>query len=138
MDLPTKLRVDDFPGADYAERWKAFLDGIYGVFLDSVVNGGLTFQGLPIKCRWYEPFDNKHASFWHLMSEGRVEADRTPDLDRCERIPWIAWVIQNADNPEHVRSWETERSTNRGLRTRLPLWLFSEDYVVILERRETF
>ena len=72
------------------------------------------------------------------MSEGEDEENRTPDLERCARIPWIAWVIQNADNPEVVRWWENERSTGRGLKTRVPLWFVEQNYAVILEKRENY
>lgn len=138
MILPPRLSVGEFPGADYAERWKAFLEGIYQVFLRDVAHGGLRFQGKPVKCRYHEPYDGKHFSFWHLMSEGKEEQERTPDLERCARIPWIATVIQNADDAAHVRWWENERSSSRGLKTHVPLWLFEHDYAVILEKRPDF
>jgi len=132
------LSVGDFPGADYAEQWKAFLEAIYQVFLKDVASGELRFQGLPVKCRYHPPYDNKHFSFWHLMSEGKAEDERTPDLERCARIPWISWVIRNADKPKVVRWWENERSTSHGLKTRVPLWFVERNYVVILEKRDDF
>ena len=138
MSLPPKLSVGDFPGADYVEKWNVFLEAIYQVFLRNVVRGGLQFQGLPVSCRYNPPYDGKHYSFWHLMSEGGDEEKRTPDLERCARIPWIAWVIQNADNPKVVRWWENERSTAHGLKTRVPLWFVEQNYAVILEKRENY
>lgn len=72
------------------------------------------------------------------MSEGKDEAARTPDLERCARIPWIAPIIQNADDATSVRWWENERTSSHGVKTRVPLWLFEHDYVVILEKREEF
>ena len=138
MSLPALLRVEDFPGADYAEKWKAFLEAIYQVFLQQVVRGGLRFQGLPVRCRYHPPYDGKHAAFWHLMSEGKVEEDRTPDLERCARMRWIAWVIQNADNPQIVRWWKTERTTSHGTKTRVPLWFVEGSYTVILEKRPAY
>jgi hypothetical protein len=90
MSLPRKIIVDEFPGADYAERWKAFLEAIYLIFEQTLANGGLRFQGLPVKCRYHPPYNGKHSSFWHLMSEGKVEDERTPDLERCARISWIS------------------------------------------------
>lgn len=32
--------------------------------------------------------DGKEATFWHMIQEGRIEEDRTPDIRRCERIRW--------------------------------------------------
>lgn len=67
-----------------------------------------------------------------------TEQERTPDLERCARIPWIAPVIQNADDAASVRWWENERSSSRGLKIHVPLWLFEHDYAVILEKRPDF
>ena len=138
MTRPSVIRLEEMHGADSVEKWRAYLEVIYEVFCSNVARARLTFQGLPIKCRYHEPYEGKHASFWHLMSEGLVEAERTPDLERCARIPWIAWVIQNANDPKLVRWWETERATSHGRKTRIPLWLFGDDYAVILEKRPQF
>jgi hypothetical protein len=138
MNPPPRISVGDFPGSDYAERWKAFLEVIDQVFLRDVVHAGLRFQEKPVKCRYQPPHAGKHYSFWHLISQGDEEDQRTPDLERCTRIRWIAWVIRNADEPEIVRWWENERSTSRGMRIRTPLWFFEQKYAVILEKRDGF
>ena len=138
MNLPAVILIEQMAGADSTAKWKVYLDHIYGVFCQEIANAQLRFRGLPVKCRYHEPYDGKHASFWHLISEGRIEADRTPDLDRCARIPWIAPVIHHADDAAHVHSWEHERVTSRGRKTRVVLWLFQHDYAVILEPREEY
>lgn len=137
-ELPSQILLAEMPGSDTTEKWKSYLDHIYGIFRREVAEARLEFQGLPIKCRYHEPYDGKHFSFWHLISEGRVEQDRTPDLDRCARISWVAWMIRNSNDSTQVRSWETERSTKRGRKTRVVLWLFQHDYAVILEKRADF
>jgi len=137
-ELPPLVLLEEMPGRDSTEKWRLYLDCIYEVFCCEVANAQLKFRGLPVRCRYHEPYDGKHFSFWHLISEGRIEEDRTPDLERCCRIKWIGWIIGNADDSVLIRSWETERSTRRGRRTRIPLWLYSEDYVVILEKRANF
>lgn len=138
MNLPPILSIKEFPGADYVERWEAFLEAIYQVFLRNVAHGDLKFQGKPVKCRFNPPYEGKHYSFWHLISEGKGETERTPDLERCRRILWIAWVIQNSNDPKVIRWWENQRSTVRGLKTHVPLWFVEQNYVVILEKREDY
>lgn len=135
MNLPPVILLETMPGVDTAEKWKNYLEEIYGLFCRDVVDAHLRFQSLPVKCRYHEPFQGKHASFWHLMSEGAEEDERTPNFDRCARIPWIAWVIRHADDPTLVRWWKHERVTNHGRKIRVPLWLFEHDYAVILEPR---
>ena len=44
--------------------------------------------GEPEKPRVRKPADGERFSFWHLMSEGKEEQKRAPDLERCARIPW--------------------------------------------------
>jgi len=138
MLLPALLRLEDCPGDDTAQRWKVFLEVLYQVFLRQLANAGLTYAGLPVKCRFHPACDNKHGSFWHLITAGKTEDDRTPVPDRCAHLQWIAWIIQNAPNANLIRSWEQQRSTSHGTSTRIPLWLVHENYVVILEKRPGF
>lgn len=138
MSLPPVIRLETMPGVDTAEKWKVYLERIYDIFCRDVAGGRLRFQGLPIRCRYHEPYQGKHASFWRMMSEGAVESERTPDLERCARIPWIGWVIRHADDSTFVRWWQHERATKHGRKTRVPLWLFEHDYAVILEPRADY
>jgi hypothetical protein len=138
MGLPDLFTLEHCSGRDTAEKWKSYIESLYKIFKTTLVDSGLTFNGLPIKCRWHDPYDGKHASFWHLVSEGEEEANRTPDPRRCERLSWIAWVIRRAADVTLVRSWMDERSTNSGRKSRITLWLYGSDYVVILEPRETY
>jgi hypothetical protein len=137
MPLPGLIHLDDCLGADTATKWPVYIETLYQVFCDALVDANLQFQGCPVKFRFNEPYDGKHSSFWHAITEGPVEENRAPDLERCCRIAWIAWVIQNADDPAHVRWWENQRPNSKhGTNTNVPLWLFNEDYAVVLQKRE--
>src|SRR5579872_5993373 len=50
----------------------------------------------------------KEATFWHAISDGENEADRIPDMRRCERLCWIRPMI-DAYGTERVCCWKTER-----------------------------
>lgn len=41
--------------------------------------------------------NGKHFGFWRVISDGELEDDRLPDLRRCERITWIAYLIANVE-----------------------------------------
>jgi hypothetical protein len=135
MSVPAEIRLEACPGTDSTEKWKVYLDLIYKVFLKEIIDGGLQFNGLPVRCRYEPPCDDKHAGFWHLITEGPIEANRTPDLERCARIRWISWIIANANNPAVIRCWENIRPTDRGSKTRIPLWFVEGNFAVILEKR---
>lgn len=137
MNLPTLVKIEQMAGVDSAEKWKNYVEVIYEIFCAEVANARLAYQGLPIKCRYHEPYDGKHFSFWHMISNGFVEEDRTPDFERCARIRWISFLICHADDPNFVRVWEQERKTKHGRKKRVVLWLYNHDYVVILEPKAT-
>lgn len=61
-----------------------------------------------------------------------MEDERTPDLRRCERIPWIRAIIENAHNPS-VQIWS---NANRGDR-RTSIW-FDEEYLIVLGHRKGY
>ncbi|PJK12219.1 hypothetical protein CO614_05615 [Lysobacteraceae bacterium NML120232] len=127
------MRMSDFPG------WEAYEDAIYAVYLETVAHARLTFCGSPLKVRFKPETKKKGYGFWHLISEAsdqrnRNEEDRLPDLQRCERVRWVAWCIQHADAGTPGFSWwENER---RG-ETHVVLWAEAHDYAVILAKRKT-
>jgi len=125
-DLP-----DLFP---FHGDWEKYVDELYEIYLREIVNGGLTFKSLPIRCRYHPKTRGKGYGFWHIIQEGRIEEERLPDFRRCERIHWISWVIKNADIDERISWWEEKRRTN----TDILLWLEDEDYLVVLAKRRNY
>ena len=81
----------------------------------------------------YPLIDGKEATFWHFTSEGAVEADRIPDIRRCERIQWPKAIIENAHDSS-VLEWENERRGER----RACLWVPEVDYLVVLAVRKDY
>ena len=74
--------------------WTAYEAELHRIFIAEIARGELTFRGVRVNCRRRPEAAGRWASFWHLVQEGRVEDNRTPDLRRCERIRWVRWVIQ--------------------------------------------
>lgn len=135
---PPFVEVGDFPGADYASRWKVYEEDIYQRYLRTVAKGGLTFQGKPVNCQHKPETHGKHFAFWHMMQEGsggRSEDERTIDLERCRRVDWIAWVIANAGAHPGIRVFQ---QASRWGETSWVLWLYEHDYAVILWERKGY
>jgi hypothetical protein len=131
MILPELIHINDYPANQY-------LDVIYDIFKTDVVEGNLNFLQLPIQCPWHPPYDNKHFSFWHLISEKdstAKEENRTPCLRRCERIKWIAYVIKNACDKNMIWCWEKDIQTSRGRNTHIHLYLHQERYLIVLRKK---
>jgi hypothetical protein len=135
---PDLIEVDDFPGDDYASRWKVYLEDIYQRYLRSVAMGRLVFRGKWVKCQFRPETHGKHYAFWHMMQEGsggRSEDERTIDPERCRRVDWIAWVIANAETCPGIRVFQ---QAQRWGETSWVLWLYADDYAVILWERKDY
>jgi hypothetical protein len=100
---PKLIDLGDAEGADTAERWRVYLEALYGVWQRTLVYGGLSFRGRPLRCRKTPESRFKHFGFWHLIQEGFPEEERMPDLERCRRLLWVGWVIQNEGIDRGIR-----------------------------------
>ena len=68
-----------------------------------------------------------------MTSEGMNEAERTPDLRRCERIRWPRPVIDQSEDPA-VKVWVAMRGNEK----RIHIWLERQDYLVVLADRDSY
>lgn len=128
MFPPELVRFDAFGG-----DWNAYEAELYRIFQEEIAQGGLQFRGLRVSCRRTPETSGRWAAFWHLVQEGSVEADRTPDLRRCERIRWIRWVIENATTHPEIDEWKNERRTEKNTL----LW-YREEYLVVIAQRRNY
>lgn len=62
-----------------------------------------------------------------------MEAERKPDLRRCERLRWIGWVIENALVHPEINEWQNRRRTE----INTLLW-YREEYLVVLAQRQEY
>lgn len=121
------------PFAAFNGDWKAYEAELHSIFISEIAGGSLQFAGVRVGCRRNPETAGRWASFWHLVQEGRVEDDRTPDLRRCERIRWVRWVIENARTHTEIDEWQNMRGTE----INTLLW-YREEYLVVLARRQNY
>jgi len=119
--------------ADFGGDWSRYEEALYEIFCRDFKRDLIYFQGQPLRLKRYPISGGKEATFWHLTSEGSVESQRTPDLRRCERIPWLRSIIEQADDPA-LKVWHNERRGER----RACLWLEEESYIVVLAVRNGY
>ncbi len=115
---------------DYGGDWSRYVNAIYERFEQDLLTNQPKYDGKWVRCRRDPIYDGKYAGFWHCVSEGSSEANRTPDLRRCERIGSVRAVIVNADSTREIDSWKNERQGE----IRNLLW-FREQYLVVLAER---
>lgn len=117
--------------------WTDYENAIYEIYLETVVRSGIAFRGAPVRAQYRPETKGKGFSFWHLISEAqdkcnRNEEDRIPDLERCARIRWVAWCINNAGQ-DGFPWWENKRKSE----THVVIWARWHDFAVVLAKRQT-
>ena len=126
--LPDLVRLQDSGG-----DWSRYVEDIYRYFQEDFVHSKPSWPQRRWAVKRYPVYDGKEATFWHLISEGKTEDERVPNLHRCERIRWPRPIIDNA-REDNVKLWLTERGRSK----RIVLAQEDFSYVVVLEDRSEF
>lgn len=111
--------------AESGGDWQRYVEAIHAAFRADFITDHPDFEGRRCACKRHPMIDG----FWHLISEGAVEADRLPDLRRCERIRWPRAMIERS--PDQLRVWRSERPGDHRIVIALP-------YVVVLADRRDY
>lgn len=118
----------------YPNDWEAYEASLYDIFLNTLINNQPSFQGLLVSIRRSPEYKEKHFAFWHLISEGEKEEERTPDFRRCERLAWVAWIIENGEKHPEISFWENIRGSS----THVVIWHERENFTVVLAKRNGY
>jgi len=118
---------------DHGGNWNCYLKALYGYFKKDFVNDSPSFRGTRLGLKRYPMEQGKEATFWHLISEGRSEDERLPDLRRCERIRWPRPVIEHAGEPV-IKVWKNKRGSEQ----RVCIWFEAVEYLVVLAVRQGY
>ena len=118
---------------EYNGNWERYVDILYRYFKKDFVDSSPTFRDNRLALKRHPMEQGKEATFWHLISEGRVEDERLPDLRRCERIRWPRPIIEHADDPL-IKVWENKRKGEK----RICIWFEDVEYLVVLALRKGY
>lgn len=128
LTLPSLILLEDHSG-----NWDSYLAALYEVFKQDFIDSKPVFEGRPLNLKRHPILQGKEATFWHFITEGEVEAERTPNLRRCERLPWVKPIIEG--NPhEDIKFWIEKR----GQENRIHLCYGDWEYLVVLADRGTY
>lgn len=125
--LPPLVLLNDHNG-----DWSRYLQTLYEHFTRDFLDSLPTFRSHRMGLKRYPEELGKVATFWHLISEGKVEAHRTPDFRRCERICWPRPMIEQEGTRE-LRVWRQMRGTEK----RVVIGLQDFSYILILAERNS-
>ncbi len=105
-------------------------DLLYAIFCRDIRDHDLRYIGNKV---WIfrDMEDGREKIFWHLTTRSAkkvkiprrkkkfypsgqtyIEEDRYPDLRRCERLPWVRPMVENAEAPE-VLAWDYEEGDSQ-------------------------
>lgn len=126
--LPPLLLMEDYGG-----NWERYFAAVYAVFAADFVDSKPMFQGRRLGLKRHPEYDGKSATFWHMISTGIDEAERIPDIRRCERMRWPKPIIENDQSPD-LKVWTEKRGSNY----RVHLWCEEEGYLVVLDDRTDY
>lgn len=116
---------------DHGGDWHSYLAAVYEHFRSDFVLSRPVFDEKPIFLKRHPELDGKEAAFWHVISEGKDESARTPDLRRCECVRWLRPMIE-AVGTSRVRCWRNQRRANE---KRVVIALGDFSFVVVLADR---
>jgi len=119
--------------SDYDGDWQRYLEAIYECFRQDFILSTPTYPHKRFALKRHPLLLGKEATFWHLISEGTIEANRLPDLRRCERIRWPRAIIERLGAGD-VLVWPTERRGERRIQASLPDF----SYLVVLADRGAY
>jgi hypothetical protein len=115
--------------ADYGGDWDKYLNALYQFFRKDFIESKPLFRGASVGITKHPYSQGKESTFWHIISEGKIEEDRTPDFERCKRVRWPRAIIENHEAPS-VQVWNTMRGREKRILLR---FIFDEDdYLVVL------
>ena len=125
--LPPLVLLEEYNGS-----WDVYLDAVYGHFRTDFLCSRLCFRNVRVGLKRHPVVRDKEATFWHFISEGKVEADRTINLRRCERIRWPRQMLEQ-ETALQLPVWTQERKG----KPRIVIALPDFSYIFVLDERTT-
>jgi len=129
-NIPSLILFTDYNG-EYFE----YENAVYELFIKDYINAKPVFKGQTLALKRHPLFRNRESTFWHIVSEGPIEAERTPDIRRYERISWPKSIIEYCNTfCAKIKVWENNRNGEK----RILLWCEDIEYLVVLADRNDY
>lgn len=129
--LPPLVLLSDSGG-----NWPAYEEILYAAFKADFIDSVPAWPGKRVGLKRHPFHRDKEATFWHFVSEGKTEADREPDMRRCEVIRWPRATMNEFPNrppsaQDRIVWWRNERQGAERILLALPDF----SYLMILADR---
>ena len=121
---------------EYGGNYTTYIDAVYEVFSRDFIAHRASFGSNRLRLKFNPLYQDRAYTFYHMTHEGKDEQNRTPDLRRCERMPWARPTIE-VFPPKDVKLWEQMRGSSHRICICLEVDT-GENYYVILDVRKTY
>ena len=121
---------------DYGGNYTRYIDAVYDAFKHDFIYHQPAFGSHKLRLKYHPEFQSRAYTFYHMTHHGENENERTPDLRRCERIPWARPTIEKVVEFD-LKFWEQKRNA----KSRVCIWLETDNgdnYFVILDVRKKY
>jgi hypothetical protein len=120
---------------DYNGNWNEYLEGIYSIFRNDFIDNTVLWNSKPVRIFLEKQYQEKERSFWHIISKGKDDSNREPDLRRCERISWVKELLMECtEECEDLLIWIKYHAKSKKNRTYI--WCKEVNYMVVIEERK--
>ncbi len=127
------ILVSRLPWTLFHGDWSAYKEALYSVFKRDFIDNRPIFRGLPVDIIHQQTLEGKERSFWHIISQGKDDSERTLDPDRCANLPRVKSLIEDDGNCDEYRLWVKWHDKSK--KDRYYVWCKSIAYLVVLEYR---
>ena len=132
--VPKLVELEQYNGS-YSE----YEDEVYNIYNETLGElldeNKLYWEGKKIVQKKHPIYKNRPGTFWHIISSGKDEASREPDLRRYERIAWPGFILNYCkENCKNILVWKNKRKTSN----RVLIWCRDIEYLVVLDERKEF
>lgn len=133
MLLPELIKLNDYQG-----NWPEYLEAIYNAFSQDFKVDGIKYTEKQVGFISRPFYQGKEFSFWHMITEGKVEEERIPDIKRCERIKWPKFIIEHSSYKK-VKVWvASKKNKNKKRKKRIYFAVGDFDYLVVLDFKKDY
>lgn len=128
MNLPDLIKLENF-GDDF----QLFEEEVYKAFKECFIDNRPSYRGCRVGLKRMPLRNGREATYYHMVTEGEDENNRSFAKDRMERIRWPAFIIDNStDNVLYV--WNNIRSGQLNIL----MYHHKESYLVVLRIRKDY
>jgi hypothetical protein len=130
MTLPLLICLEN-----YENNFDVYLDKVYLSFQQDFLYSYPMFKYDPSEIHINSrPYTNdKEFTFWHIISEGKAENERVPNLRRCERIKFPRYLIENYESID-CKIWEKDVLANKSREKRIHISTSDFSFLIVLSK----